>query len=57
MNLFEQIQELDFPAPLPATLLEIEQQFEAPQENNVAGASRAPCKKAVYWPKCGQAPA
>lgn len=36
MNLFDQIQELDFPAPLPPTLLEIEQLFEAPKVDDVA---------------------
>lgn len=41
MNLIEQIQTLNFPAPLPKTLLEIEQQFDAPTVNNVTEATRA----------------
>ncbi|MEZ4708326.1 MAG: hypothetical protein R3A44_14030 [Caldilineaceae bacterium] len=39
MNLFDQIQALDFPAPLPATLLEIEQHFDAPRVSDVAAAT------------------
>ena len=39
MNLFAQIQDLHFPAPLPTTLLEIEQHFDAPRVADVAAAA------------------
>lgn len=38
MELFTQIQALDFPAPLPATLLEVEQHFDAPRVENIPAA-------------------
>lgn len=41
MNLFEQIQELDFPAYLPETLLAVDQRFDAPK---VADLTAAACK-------------
>lgn len=41
MNLIEQIQQLDFPAPLPETLLEVHQHFDAPKVADVAAAARA----------------
>lgn len=41
MDLFEQVQALDFPAPLPVQLLEVEQRFEAPCVMDVAAAARA----------------
>lgn len=40
MNLLSQIQPLDFPAALPATLLAVEQRFDAPQATDVAEAAR-----------------
>jgi hypothetical protein len=40
MNLLEQIQLLDFPAPLPEKLLVVEQRFDAPQVPDVAAAAR-----------------
>ena len=41
MQLLEQIKTLDFPAPLPETLLAVEQRFDAPQVADVAAATRA----------------
>ena len=41
MQLFQQISTLDFPAPLPETLLAVEQRFDAPQAADVAAAARA----------------
>ena len=41
MNFFDQIQALDFPAPLPTTLLEVDQHFDAPKVDDVAAATRA----------------
>ncbi len=38
MNLLEQIQTLDFPAPLPETLLQVEQRFNAPEVANIPAA-------------------
>lgn len=40
MRLLEQIQLLDFPAPLPDTLLEVKQTFDAPQVPDVTAAAR-----------------
>ena len=40
MRLLEQIQQLDFPAPLPATLLEVEQHFDAPRADDIDAATR-----------------
>ena len=40
MKLLEQIQELDFPAPLPGKLLVVKQSFDAPQVADVAVAAR-----------------
>lgn len=40
MQLLEQIQTLNFPAPLPATLLAVAQRFDAPQVADVALAAR-----------------
>jgi hypothetical protein len=40
MKLLEQIQVLDFPAPLPETLLVVEQRFDAPQVPDVTEAAR-----------------
>ena len=40
MKLLEQIQLLDFPAPLPETLLEVKQSFDAPQVPDVTAAAR-----------------
>jgi hypothetical protein len=40
MQLFEQIQTLDFPAPLPERLLLVEQRFDAPRVDDVAAATR-----------------
>lgn len=40
MKLLEQIQQLDFPAPLPDKLLVVEQRFDAPQVPDVAAAAR-----------------
>lgn len=39
-GLFEQIQTLDFPAPLPEKLLVVEQQFDAPQVDDLRAATR-----------------
>jgi len=41
MDLFAQIQQLDFPAVLPPTLLEVEQHFDAPRVADVVAATRA----------------
>ena len=41
MKLLEQIQLLDFPAPLPEKLLVVEQRFDAPQVPDVTAAARA----------------
>jgi hypothetical protein len=41
MNLIEQIQQLNFSAPLPETLLEVHQHFDAPKIDDVAAAARA----------------
>lgn len=41
MNLLEQIQDLNFPAPLPETLLAVEQHFDGPQVADVAEATKA----------------
>lgn len=38
MNLLEEIQTLDFPAPLPATLLAVEQTFDAPKVPDISAA-------------------
>ena len=40
MKLLEQIQLLDFPAPLPEKLLVVEQRFDAPQVPDVTAAAR-----------------
>lgn len=40
MQLLDQIQALEFPAKLPATLLKVIQHFDAPQVDDVAGAVR-----------------
>ena len=40
MQLLTQIQSLDFPTPLPRTLLAIEQRFEGPRVEDVAAAAR-----------------
>jgi hypothetical protein len=39
-TLFEQIQSLHFPAPLPERLLVVEQQFDAPREDDIPAAVR-----------------
>jgi len=41
MNFLDQIRDLNFPAPLPETVLAVEQQFDAPRVNNVATATEA----------------
>ncbi|MBO9346398.1 MAG: hypothetical protein J7601_11810, partial [Chloroflexi bacterium] len=41
MRLFEQIQALRFPAPLPDRLLEVRQVYDYPRVADVAGAARA----------------
>lgn len=41
MRLLEQIQTLSFPAPLPPTLLEVEQHFDAPRVDDIAAAVRS----------------
>src|SRR5215210_6776514 len=40
MQLLDQIGALDFPAPLPQTLLHVEQRFDAPRLADVAAAAR-----------------
>jgi hypothetical protein len=40
MKLLEQIQQLDFPAPLPEKMLVVEQRFDAPKVDDVAAATR-----------------
>ncbi len=40
MNLFDQIKELNFSAPLPETLLAVEQHFEGPQVTDVVAATQ-----------------
>ena len=40
MKLLEQIQALDFPAPLPEKLLVVEQRFDAPQVADITLAAR-----------------
>jgi hypothetical protein len=39
-DLFTQIQQIEFSSPLPATLLEVEQRFDAPRVDDVAEATR-----------------
>jgi hypothetical protein len=41
MRLFDQIQDLDFPAALPESLLVVEQRFDAPRIDDVAAAVHA----------------
>jgi len=45
MNLLEEIQQLDFPAPLPEMLLEVHQQFDAPKVDDVAATARTALEK------------
>lgn len=40
MQLIEQIQQLDFPAPLPEKVLVVEQRFDAPKVDDVRAATR-----------------
>lgn len=40
MNFYEQIQQLNFPAPLPQTLLAVEQHFDAPRIDDVVVATQ-----------------
>src|SRR5215208_4358394 len=40
IDLFTQIQKIEFLSPLPATLLEVEQRFDAPRVDDVASATR-----------------
>ncbi len=40
MKLIEQIQQLDFPAPLPEKLLAVAQRFDAPRVNDVVASTR-----------------
>ena len=40
MNLFDQIKTLNFSAPLPETLLAVEQRFDAPRVTDVVGATQ-----------------
>src|SRR3712207_2816211 len=40
MRLLEQIKSLDFPAPLPETLLAVHQRFDAPRVADVTAAAR-----------------
>lgn len=40
MQLIQQIQNLDFPAPLPETLLAVKQHFDAPRVDDVAAAAQ-----------------
>ncbi|MBI5302266.1 MAG: DUF2088 domain-containing protein [Chloroflexi bacterium] len=40
MKLIEQIQQLDFPVPLPEKLLAVEQRFDAPRVSDVAASTR-----------------
>ncbi len=39
-HFFSQIQQIEFASPLPSTLLEVEQRFDAPQVDDVAAATR-----------------
>jgi hypothetical protein len=41
MDLFSQIHQIEFSAPLPGRLLEVEQRFDAPKVADVAAATRA----------------
>ena len=41
MDFFEQIAQLDFPMPLPETLLEVHQRFDAPKVDDIAAATIA----------------
>ena len=53
MDLFAQIQQLDFPAKLPDTLLAVEQHFDAPRVVDLVAATRAlRWKRAVWWRAC-----
>ncbi len=45
MKLIEQIQSLDFSAPLPNTLLRVRQRFDAPRVTDVAAATRDALQK------------
>lgn len=40
MDLFTQIQQIEFDSPLPATLLEVEQRFDTPRADDVTQATR-----------------
>ena len=45
MKLLEQIQDLNFPADLPKTLLAVKQTFDAPQVPDVAAAAKQALKE------------
>ncbi len=47
MQLLSQIAELDFPAPLPETLLHVRQRFDAPQVDDVICATRSALEASV----------
>lgn len=41
MNFYQQIEQVNFPAPLPHTLLRVEQRFDAPKVDDIAAATTA----------------
>lgn len=41
MNFYQQIEQVNFPAPLPHTLLRVEQRFDAPKVDDIAAATSA----------------
>ena len=45
MQLLEQIKQLDFPADLPATLLNVHQTFDAPDVGDIAAAAKRALKE------------
>jgi len=53
MKLLEQIPALDFPAPLPETLLEVQQRFDVPQVSDIRAAVRASIEKLLPAIKAG----
>ena len=53
MRLLEQIPQLDFPAPLPETLLEVQQRFDVPAVQDIRAAVRASVEKLLPKIKVG----
>jgi len=53
MQLLDQIPKLNFPAPLPQTLLTVHQTFDAPKVDDIAAATRAAVEKLAAQMKPG----